>query len=331
MSAFTRPVHLIPGDPRHGVARYATEMAEVTGCAVWRDLDRASTVKPRRLHLHFSDRLWASDPAAAARRVQALAGRHSLTVTLHDLPQPSDGPDNHRRRADCYRQVIAVARGVICNSNWEAGLMAALAPRGVAGPCAVIPLSVDRAAADPPPPPRREIGVIGFVYPGKGHEDAIDAAAELAKDGGSPVAVVALGTVSAGHAATAGKLDSHARRRGVRFSITGYLSEAALLQRARRVLAPVAAHRHLSASGSIGSWLTAGRRPLVADSDYAREIEQLRPGTIRRYRPDQLAVAIADALTDPGSTWLANGTELAPGRRQVGAAYLDWWTREAAW
>ena len=93
---------------------------------MWRDLDRAQAAQPRRLHLHFSDRLWASDPAAAARRVEALARRHPLTVTLHDLPQPSDGDDSHRRRADCYRHVIAAARGVVCNSHWEAGLVAAL-------------------------------------------------------------------------------------------------------------------------------------------------------------------------------------------------------------
>ena len=97
------------------------------------------------------------------------------------------------------------------------------------------------------------------------------------------------------------------------------------------MLVPLAAHRHLSASGSIGSWLAAGRRPLVADSSYAREIEQLRPGTIRRYQPDRLAARLADVLADPGSTWLASNAELKPGRTEVGAAYLDWWTREAGW
>ncbi len=331
MSALTRPAHLVLGDPHHGVARYAAEIAEATGCAVWRDLDRAQAAKPRRLHLHFSDRLWVADPAAAARRVAALARRHPLTVTLHDLPQPSDGPDSQRRRADCYRQVIAAARGVVCNSHWESGLVAALPATRVAARSAVIPLPVDRAAADGPLPCRREIGLIGFVYPGKGHAQAIDAAAALATAGEPPIAVVALGGVSAGHATTAEQLSAHARRRGVPFSITGYLTDEALLGRVRQALVPVAAHRHLSASGSIGSWLAAGRRPLVADSSYAREIDQLRPGTIRRYPPDQLAAAITGALADPPSTWLAPDTELAPGRTEVGAAYLDWWTREAGW
>jgi glycosyltransferase involved in cell wall biosynthesis len=331
VSASVRPIHLVPGDPRHGVARYAGEVAEVTGCGVWRDLDRAQAAEPRRLHLHFSDRPWGSDPAAAARRVEALARRHSLTVTLHDLPQPSDGADNHRTRADCYRRVIAVARGVVCNSRWETGLVAALSAGPIAGRCAVIPLPVDPAPAAPPPPPRREIGLIGFVYPGKGHEQAIDAAAELSTGGASPVAVIALGAVSAGHAATAEKLGAHALRRGVPFSITGYLTEAALLKQTRQVLAPVAAHTHLSASGSIGSWQAAGRRPFVADSSYAREIAHLRPGTIRRYPADRLAGAVTEALADPASTWLAPDAELTPGRRQVGAAYLYWWTREAAW
>jgi hypothetical protein len=143
--------------------------------------------------------------------------------------------------------------------------------------------------------------------------------------------VVALGAVSSGHATTGQQLAALARRRGVRFSITGYLSEEAMLGRARQALVPLAAHRHLSASGSIGSWLAAGRRPLVADSSYAREIEQLRPGTIRRYQPDRLAAPLADALADPASTWLAPDAELKPGRTEVGATYLDWWTREAGW
>ena len=331
MSASTHPAHLIPGDPRHGVARYAGELAGATGCPIWRDLERAQAAKPRRLHLHFSDRQWGSDPAAAAQRVQALARRHPLTVTLHDLPQPSDGPDNHRRRADCYGRVIAAARGVVCNSNWEAGLVAALTVECGPARSAVIPLPVDPAPAEPPLPTRREIGVIGFVYPGKGHEEAIDAAAALTAAGRPPVAVVALGAVSAGHAILAEQLAAHARRRGVGFSITGYLTEDEMLRRARQVLAPVAAHRHLSASGSIGSWLAAGRRPLVADSSYAREIGQLRPGTIRRYQPDQLSAAVAAALADPASTWLASDTELTPGRSEVGTAYLEWWTREAGW
>ena len=103
----------------------------------------------------------------------------------------------------------------------------------------------------------------------------------------------------AGHANTAEQLRAYAHRRGVPFSITGYLTESAMLSRIRQVLVPVAAHRHLSASGSIGSWLAGGRRPLVADSSYAREIEQLRPGTVQRYQPNQLAAAIARALADP--------------------------------
>ena len=41
---------------------------------------------------------------------------------------------------------------------------------------------------------------------------------------------------------------------------------------------PVCPHRHFSASGSLMTWLGAGRKVLVTDSDYAREIDAWLPG-----------------------------------------------------
>ena len=90
---------------------------------------------------------------------------------------------------------------------------------------------------------------------------------------------------------------------------------------------PLAAHRHISASGSIGSWVAAGRRPLVADSRYAQELEQLRPGTITRYDPARLGTAIAAVLTGRVPTWLEPGTPTEPHLGDTARAYLRWWSR----
>jgi hypothetical protein len=326
----TRPLHLVPDIERHGVARYATEIAGASGCAV-------ATVPPpepgQLLHLHFTERIWGSAPDAAAARVCDLARRHPLSLTLHDLPQRADGAASERQRAAAYRQVVHAARAVACNSHWETQLLAAFTvPRQ---PAEIIPLAVGGMCARPPrvltPAEEPVIALLGFFYPGKGHAEAIDAAGACSASLGRRVGVRGLGMVSAGHEAELRALHRRARRRGVSFSMTGYLSSKGLTDLARQVDVPLAAHQHVSASGSIGSWLSAGRRPLVADSPYAREIDALRPGTIRRYDPSDLAGAVTRALADPDDSWLAPQTDLRPGPQETAAAYLKWWTQDVPW
>jgi hypothetical protein len=115
---------------------------------------------------------------------------------------------------------------------------------------------------------------------------------------------------------------------GVQVEVTGYLDDAELRNRCRRVGVPVVAHRHVSASGSLGSWIAAGRRPVATANRYIDEMAVLRPGTMTVARPDALAAAVAEASREGESTWLAAST-VPHGRREVAAAYLDWWGRLA--
>jgi hypothetical protein len=331
MTQLIRPLHLVPDVERHGVTGYARELAAASGCAVSAEAPREPGAP---LHVHFTDRLWGADPPAAAACIAALAERHPVSVTFHDLPQDSDGPRSEVRRAAAYREVMEAARAVACNSLWEAQLIAAFTPPQPAPkviPLMVAPLKEPPVAPAPAPSDHPVVGLLGFVYPGKGHAEAIDAAGTCATRLGHGVDVVALGAVSDGHQGDAAALAERADRQGVSFSVTGYLSAAELTERARQVTVPLAAHRHVSASASIGSWLSAGRRPLVADSTYAREIAALRPGTIRRYDPAGLDTAIMAAIADPASGWLSAEVDLAPGPAQTAEAYLDWWTREVVW
>jgi glycosyltransferase involved in cell wall biosynthesis len=335
MTEPVRPLHLVPDVTRHGVTGYARAIAAACGAAVSAE-PPAPPAGP--LHLHFTERLWGATPEAAAEAVCELARRQPLSVTLHDLPQASDGELAQRRRGAAYARVVDAAAAVACNSHWEAELLGAFASPGTAP--TVIPLAV-WPPAEPPgaaPAPGGSggaeppvIGILGFVYPGKGHAEAIAAAAACAATRGHRVDVVALGAVSDGHAADVASLASQARDQGVSFTVTGYLGEAELLSRARQVAVPLAAHQHVSASASIGSWLSAGRRPLVADSAYAAEIDALRPHTIRRYAPERLSAAVGDALADPSAGWLAPGVSLAPGPGETAAAYLRWWTEAVPW
>lgn len=330
MTGEIRPLHVVPNVERHGVTRYARDLAEACGCAV---ADDAPPEPGRPLHLHFTERLWGAGPQSAAARVSELARRHPVSVTLHDLPQPSDGAASQQRRAAAYRRVVAAARAVTCNSRWEAQLLAAFItpPRAPK----IIPLAVPAGPEFPPgvvaSAPEPAIGLLGFVYPGKGHAEAIDAAGVCSASLGRRVDVIALGAVSDGHEADADELRARAQRRGIAFSVTGYLSDEDLMRRARQVGVPLAAHRHVSASASIGSWLAAGRRPLVIDSPYAREIEMLRPGTIRRYEPSDLGAAVQRTLADPAASWLPPDADLRPGPRETATAYLRWWAQEVQW
>lgn len=336
MTSAVVPRQVTPGAPRHGVVRYARELADAVGALVGRavPLEDAAPAGAGPIHLHFTDRLWGVDPAAAAGRVERLAAAGAaFTVTLHDLPQVADGLRNLPRRADAYRRVARAARGVACSSGHEVALLRDVV--GVDAACVVVPLPVTvHAALSTRPEPDDEVALLGFVYPGKGHADALAAVAALAA-AGSPAAaglgVTALGGAAAGHPDELERLEAEAGARGVRFAATGYLDEAALLWGCRRAAVPLAAHVHVSASGSIGSWIGAGRRPLVPDSPYTREIDLLRPGTVTRYHPGQLAHAIERARRSPASTWCAPGTTTRPDLADAAAAHLDWWSSGVAW
>ncbi len=330
-----RPALFVGGPPRHGVVRYSRDLARVALAStvptiVVESLD--ALVPGRPTHLHFTDRLFGESPDRAATAFEELAAIVPLAVTLHDVPQASDGAGNLARRADCYRRVTAAARGVVCNSSHELAFLDDLGIVETDPRPQVIPLGappVSRA-------PREDafdsvVALVGFVYPGKGHREVVEAVARLrgGVDGG--LDVVALGAASAGHDADVVALADHAARLGVSFTTTGFLPDDELLDRCARAAVPIAAHQHVSASGSILAWLAAGRRPLVVDSRYSREMAGLRPGTLTVYAPDGMDAAITAALDDPGSTLLPPTCRTAPHLTESFAAYARWWEAVRWW
>lgn len=325
------PDLFVGGRPQHGVVRYARELAD-EAASTQAGVRQVSTFDDVRaghpLHVHFTDRLFGDNPDEAAGRFEEFASRAPVTVTLHDVPQPSDGEASLRRRSDGYRRVVAAARGTVCNSAHEVALLREL---GIVDPAAtpgVIPLAV----AAPRPRPI-EIGaldpvvaLVGFVYPGKGHLEVIEAVARL----GIGHEVVALGAASRGHEADVSRLVDHAASLGVAFRATGYLSDAELERRTALAGVPIAAHRHVSASGSILAWMSAGRRPLAADSRYTREMLELRPGTMTLFTEDGMDEAISRAVASPGSTLLEPGVATGPHLDDVLGMYARWW-RSVEW
>jgi glycosyltransferase involved in cell wall biosynthesis len=327
----TVPRLLVSGDPRHGVVHYAADLRDAVAVA-------EPAARPARggpAHVHFTDRLFGDSPPAAAEAFTDLARRSPLTVTLHDLPQESDGR-HHEARRRCYAAVAAASRGVVCNSRHELTLLRRCTDERVLPPTTVIPLPVGplRPVPEGAPGPRAsrpDVAVLGFFYPGKGHADVADALRVLRGSTGAEATLTVLGGPSAGHEAELDDLVRRTREDGVAVEVTGYLPEADLLRRSRAAAVPVVAHRHVSASGSLNSWITAGRRPLVRAGGYASEMAELRPGTLTVYEPTGLAEAVAAALAEPATTWLAPDAVLSPGLAEVAAAYLRWWREGPSW
>lgn len=322
------PALAVTADERHGVTIAARDLATAVHSATGvRLAEPASALfgdhPPQRAHLHFTDRLWASSPEEAATVVERIAARTALTVTFHDVPQDSDGPRNQPRRTDCYARVAAAARGVVVNSRHEAAHLAeaGIVPRAlgvVPLPVTPAPLAVHRASGHP------DVAVLGFFYPGKGHAEVAGALASGAR-------MTVLGGPSAGHEADLRAFTEQAAARGVTVDVTGFVPEVDLIARCRAVAVPVVAHRHFSASGSLATWIAAGRRPLVTDGRYTREMAGLRPGTVHLVAPGQLPAALAAALADPASTWLAADAVTRPHLDDTAEAYLRWWTGDIAW
>ena len=294
-----RVEHLLVGPAEHGVVRYARELAEADGGAgAGGDL----------VHVHYTDRLFGTTAEASAEAFVGRAGAFGrpVVVTLHDVPR-HDGSVLQRRRAAAYAAVVGAADAVVVNSEHEAARLRAFADVVPA----VVPLPVQPLLPGPVPPPDGRVVVLGFLYPGKGHDEALRALPP-------GVGLTALGRPSDGHEDL---VDSLAELGPL--TVTGYLPDDELPARLRAASVPLAPHRHVSASGSIGSWLAAGRRPLVPDVAYTREVEARCPGALWRY--DELAPELARALAEPALTWLDPGTPVGPSMTETVAAYRRVW------
>lgn len=331
------PVHVVPSGPDGGIQLLTRQLVAAAGAPLLTgtlaELDRAARERPPEpWHLHFSDRLFGADAGAAAGRIRSWARLRPVTVTLHDVPQ-AWAPEERQR---CYLAVVATVRGWAANSHHEVLLVQELAERhdraGRTGSGRVFHLPVFESA---PSSPTRDgsgpvsLGVLGWIYPDKGHREVVRAAARLRRSG-CAVRVALLGSPVRGHEDLLAELHRRAERADVELTVTGFVPDAELELAMGRVDVPVAGHQHLSASASINSWIGVGRRPLVADGRYARELAALRPGTVTLYDghdPEGVALdeAVATALRDHRSTWWSSGAQLAPGLRETAAAYRAWW------
>lgn len=274
----SQPTHLVVGPDGHGVTEYALALAAVADAPVIQEEEFSSAPLPAGfIHTTFTDHLFGPSPDEAVDNLLDRIGQRRLSVSFHDIPQPEEGNERFARRTPAYLRLAtacAESGGVaVTNSDHEAEFFRS---RGVN--VSVVRLPIRRIESSFAPEPDT-VGVLGFLYPGKGHDDLIDDFA------GTGYRLRFLGSVSAGHENWADGLLRRAKDAGLDAEITGWLTEDELAAEMGRISVPVCAHKHFSASGSLMTWLGAERHVLATDSDYTREIDAWLPGRITLVDP----------------------------------------------
>ena len=282
------------------------------------------------MHVHVTDHLLGRSPADAADVLDAVSARCEMSLTLHDVPQGSDGPGRLERRSEGYRRMARAARRVVVSSEHERALLHEHVGADVAARAHVVPLGASRGPGTPSAPAAsvvpRHVLIAGWVYPGKGHLEAARAAACAADGlGEDDVRVVAVGGPSPGHEGELDALRRTVHEMGIELEVTGVLSPEEYRAQLSRGGAPVVAHQHVSASRTLLEWAENGRRAIVLRSRYSEEVDALRPGLVDVVDPDELGSAIRAAWQDPGSTRLPPTADLRPYLEDAARAYLDVW------
>jgi glycosyltransferase involved in cell wall biosynthesis len=147
---------------------------------------------------------------------------------------------------------------------------------------------------------RRVVTLLGFVYGRKGHRYAVEAVPQMPADA---VLVYAGGPV-AGRSFVYDLAMSKAKELdlGDRFRITGYLSEEELETWMAATDLAILPFTDLSASGSLSSWIAAGKPMLASDLPGFREYDRTVPGALHFFAPTEpgpLAAAVSRMLAGP--------------------------------
>jgi glycosyltransferase involved in cell wall biosynthesis len=235
------------------------------------------------------------------------AYRGALVVTLHDIFD-REGIRERYLALDTWslRWLGRAAERIVVHSEIEVDRL-----RGIIPPerLRVIPHFVERRQLALSPAEararlgltdRRIVTLLGFVYGRKGHRYAVEAVPDLPAD----VLLVYAGGPVAGrsyvHDLAVAKAEELSL--GDRFRITGYLSDEELETWIAATHLAILPFTDLSASGSLSSWIAAGKPMLVTDLPGFREYEARAPGAMRFFGPPEpgpLAAGIRAALDGP--------------------------------
>jgi glycosyltransferase involved in cell wall biosynthesis len=257
--------------------------------------------------MQWNRRGWGRGPRSAYRLVDfRRAWRGPLVVTLHDVFD-RDGLRERWLQPEMWglRLVARTADRVVVHSDVEIGRLRGIVPQDK---LRVIPHFVEQRSLPLTPAEararlgvegRRVVTLLGFIYGRKGHVAAAEAIAALPPD----VLVVFAGGNVAGRDKVLRTVEQLSREQGLadRLRITGYLSEEEMETWMAASHLAILPFRDLSASGSLSTWIAAGKPMLTTDLDGFREVDARAPGALRFFPsldPAAIARAITAALDD---------------------------------
>lgn len=306
------------GPPANGIARYGRMLAgearrrpsvdvleytmELTGG--WRE-DCVSLADAGRylagadvIHAQYSHLPEASVWGPGWRRPVHLDAflrhvRRPLVVTAHDTYPPEFGwRRRFPSRALALRQIARAAHLWLVSSAEERRRLLEWMPRASVD---VIPHFVEeRAALADRAATKRDLGLsgarvvtlLGFIHVRKGYRLLLEAVPYLPQD-----VVVVLAGEPIG--AVGRELHDFRQQHGDRVRMTGYLSEHELETYLAATDLAVCPFQDMSASGSLATWLSAGRPVLASDLPQIAEFNRIEPEAISTFAPYTATVLAA--------------------------------------
>ena len=258
--------------------------------------------------MQWNRRGWGKHGSSLLRLMRfRRAYRGALVVTLHDVFD-RDGLRQRHLQPDVWslRWLGRTADRVVVHSQIEVERLRGIIPMDK---MRVVPHYVEHRQLElsPDEPPaslgvkdRRVVTLLGFVYGRKGHRYAVEAVPFMPDDA---VMVYAGGPV-AGRSYVYDLALSKAQELdlGDRFRITGYLSDEEMATWISATHLAILPFTDLSASGSLSSWISAGKPMLVSDLPGFREYGRRVPGALNFFGPTEpwpLGSAISGLLSRP--------------------------------
>lgn len=251
----------------------------------------------------------ASGRAGGQNRAGGYAGAAPWDAVYASMRRAWRFWHQERSNAQATRQVMhEAAAALVCTAPEQQRL----APLAGATPLTVIPHFVEQRSLPNAAEARAALGleasaftltVLGFIHRQKGHDRVVRALPHLPET----TRALFVGAPSDPNGRFADELRAEARALGVadRVRITGYVDEATLNQYLAATDVAVCPFREAAASGSLSTWIAAGRPLVVSD------LPLFAP--YRAAAPKAFAVVLAD---DPAD-W---ATALHRQRRSAGAA-----------
>lgn len=281
----------------------------------WRELDAAARALREAdvVQLQWKLADWGGLRRALPRLELVLrrCGR-PVVATLHDVYAPETRLDRHGPGAIALRRLAGRASALVVHAEEErrrlASLVASDRVRVVPHFVEAIPALEAREAARAGLglAGRRIVTLQGYIVRRKGHRLAIESLRHLPDD----VVLVIAGTTIEGREARARELEAYAAELGLaeRVRFTGWVTD----ERLRTILAAtdvaLAPFLEMSASGSLATWVAAGRPIVTSALPQLRELAALEPGALRIVDADPhdppafaaaLAARISALLADP--------------------------------